>query len=59
MLCEHSMSVPPPSRYCSIQAMHFFWNDSSPTASTSSVIRTSGASAVAIAKPRRTTIPDE
>ena len=59
MLCEHSSSVPPSSRYSSIHAMHFFWNDSSPTASTSSVIRISGRSAVATANPSRTTMPDE
>ena len=43
----------------SSHASHFFWNDSSPTASTSSVIRRSGDNAVATAKPRRTIIPDE
>ncbi len=59
MLCEHRSSVPPSVEVRSIQAMHFFWNDSSPTASTSSVIRMSGASVVATAKPSRTTIPDE
>ena len=59
MLCEHRSSVPPSARYASIHAMHFFWNDSSPTASTSSVMRISGRNAVATAKPRRTTMPDE
>jgi ABC-type transport system involved in cytochrome c biogenesis ATPase subunit len=59
MLCEHRSNVPPPSRYPFSQAMHFFWNDSSPTASTSSVIKSWGSSAVATANPSRTTIPDE
>ncbi len=37
----------------------FFWNDSSPTARTSSTIRTSGSAETAIEKPRRTFIPEE
>ena len=59
MLCEQSSRVPPSPRKRSIHWMHFFWKDSSPTASTSSVISTSGRSAVATAKPRRTTMPEE
>ena len=38
---------------------NIYEDDSSPTASTSSVMRMSGRSAVATANPRRTTIPDE
>ncbi len=59
MLCEQRSSVPPSRRNRSSHATHFFWNDSSPTASTSSVMRSSGAITVATAKPRRTTMPEE
>jgi hypothetical protein len=59
MLCETNSSEPPSPRKRSIQRMHLRWNDSSPTASTSSVISTSGRNAVATAKPSRTAIPEE
>ncbi len=59
MLCEHSRSVPPAARKRSSHAMHFFLKDSSPTASTSSVMSSSGSSVVATANPRRTTMPEE
>ncbi|MEZ5979848.1 MAG: hypothetical protein R3F34_16780 [Planctomycetota bacterium] len=38
---------------------HFFWKYMSPTAKTSSMIRTSGSTTAAIAKPSRSPMPDE
>ena len=60
MLCEHQQQrAAVGAGSARARPMHFFWNDSSPTASTSSVISTSGDSAVATAKPSRTTMPEE
>ncbi len=59
MLCETISRVPPSARKPSSQRTHFFWNDSSPTASTSSVTSSSGREAVTTAKPSRTTMPEE
>ena len=41
------------------RARHFFWNASSPTASTSSTSRMSGSRLTATENPSRTNMPDE
>ena len=53
------MIVRPSLRNSSIFSAHLRWNETSPTASTSSMSRISGSTLAAMAKPRRTVIPDE
>ena len=50
---------PSPLLTSCILPMAFFWNSASPTARTSSTTRISGSRWAAMAKPRRTIIPEE
>ena len=54
-----SRMVRPSFWNCLTRSMHLRWKRSSPTASTSSITRTSGSMFTATAKPSRTYMPDE
>ena len=57
--CVTSRMVRPSRWNCLTRSMHLRWKRSSPTASTSSITRTSGSMFTATAKPSRTYMPDE
>ena len=54
-----SSTVFPALRICSNSSKHFCWNDASPTASTSSISRTSASTWIITENARRTSMPDE
>ena len=57
--CETSTSVAPAAIRSAIRAMHLRWNDSSPTASTSSMSITSASRWATIEKPSRSCMPEQ
>ena len=59
MPCDTRTIVLPAERNSVILSRHLAWNSASPTASTSSMINTSGSTVMAMAKPRRTVMPVE
>src|SRR6267142_2547741 len=57
-LWETKQKVTPAARKSRMRALHFSWKRSSPTASTSSTIRTSGSTSWAMANPSRAYMPE-